>query len=433
MIASLKPYPWMKDSGAPWLGGVPQHWDVLRLKYSTELVNEKVNGAASELPYTGLEHIESWTGKRLDTDAEVSSDGQANVYRAGDVLFGKLRPYLAKAYAAESDGICTSELLILRPKTLLQRFLRDYLLNQNIICVVDSSTYGAKMPRASWDFIGSLPVLIPPLDEQRAIARYLDRETARIDALIEKKGRQIELLHEKRAALISHAVTKGLDASVRMKDSGIDWLGHVAEHWPVVRLGYFAQVRNGSTPSRMYTDYWTDGVVPWLSSSKVNEDVITEPSEWITETARRESNLDIVPSGSVVLGLVGQGRTRGTSALMAIDAAINQNMAAIIPGKRLTGRYLHYQLQHMCQPIREGGRGANQPALNCDLIADLRIVLPPVSEQLAIADHLDQVAKGTSALSSKIETSIDRLREYRTALISAAVTGKIDVREEVNG
>jgi type I restriction enzyme S subunit len=408
---------------------VPLHWDVLRLKYSAELVNEKVNGAGRELPYTGLEHIESWTSKHLATDVETSNDGQASVHRAGDVLFCKLRPYLAKAHATESDGACTSELLVLRPKALLPQFLRDYLLNPSFISIVDSSTYGAKMPRASWDFIGSLPALVPPLDEQRAIVQFLERETERIDALIEKKRRQIELLHEKRAALTSHAVTKGLDPNAPMKDSGIEWLGSTPRHWRVARLGYFARVRNGSTPSRTHADYWRDGGVPWLSSSKVNEDAITHPSEWITETARRESGLEMMPAGSVVIGLVGQGRTRGMSALMRIAAAINQNMAAIVPGSRLVGRYLHYLLQHMSEPIREGGRGANQPALNCELIADLRVLLPPVEEQRTIAKHLDKMSESNSALSAKIELSIDRLREYRTALISAAVTGKIDVRE----
>jgi len=162
-----KAYPLYKDSGIEWLGEVPAHWDVLRLKYSAELVNEKVNGADDELLYTGLEHIVSWTGNRLTTDAETSSDGQTSIHRAGDVLFGKLRPYLAKAYAAESDGVCTGELLVLRPKALLQCFLRDYLLNPSLISVVDSSTYGAKMPRANWDFIGNLPALCP--SSRRAI------------------------------------------------------------------------------------------------------------------------------------------------------------------------------------------------------------------------------------------------------------------------
>ncbi len=171
----------------------------------------KVDGADNDLPYTGLEHIESWTGKRIAVNGNATSEGQANLYRRGDVLFGKLRPYLAKSHACDSDGICTGELLVLRPMAMAQKFLLDYVLNPTFISVVDSSTYGAKMPRANWDFIGNLPALVPPPDEQRAIASFLDRETARIDALIEKVEQSIELLREYRTALISAAVTGKID------------------------------------------------------------------------------------------------------------------------------------------------------------------------------------------------------------------------------
>jgi len=171
---SRRPYPEYKPSGVEWLGHVPEHWEARRLKHSVDLINQKVDGSESELPYTGLEHIESWTGKRIAPNGEVASEGQANLYRRGDVLFGKLRPYLAKAHAADTDGICTGELLVFRPKAVQQKFLLDYLLNPDVISIVDSSTYGAKMPRANWDFIGNLPVLLPPRAEQHAIATFLD-------------------------------------------------------------------------------------------------------------------------------------------------------------------------------------------------------------------------------------------------------------------
>jgi len=207
----LNPNAKMKDSGIEWLGEIPRHWEVHRLKYTVNLVNMKVDGADNDLPYTGLEHIESWTGKRIAVNGNATSEGQANLYRRGDVLFGKLRPYLAKSHACDSDGICTGELLVLRPMAMAQKFLLDYVLNPTFISVVDSSTYGAKMPRANWDFIGNLPALVPPPDEQRAIASFLDRETARIDALIEKVEQSIELLREYRTALISAAVTGKID------------------------------------------------------------------------------------------------------------------------------------------------------------------------------------------------------------------------------
>ncbi len=206
-----RPYPQYKDSGVERRGEVPAGWPTKRLKYCVRLCNEKLDGQAAELPYTGLEHIESWTGRRIIPSEGTEADGEVNTFRPGDVLFGKLRPYLAKVYRAREDGVCTGELLVLRPIQFEQGFLFYIMLSREFVSVVDSSTYGAKMPRASWDFIGSLPVPVPSADEQRAIAAFLDRETARIDALVEKIKTSINLLREYRTALISAAVTGTID------------------------------------------------------------------------------------------------------------------------------------------------------------------------------------------------------------------------------
>lgn len=419
-----------KASGVEWLGEVPEHWHVLRLKYGANLVNEKVNGAASELPYTGLEHIESWTGKRLTTDAETTSEGQASVHRAGDVLFGKLRPYLAKACVAENAGTCTSELLVLRPKAVLHGFLRDYLLNPSLISVVDSSTYGAKMPRASWDFIGSLPVLVPPTDEQRAIAAYLDRETTRIDTLIEKKRRQIELLHEKRAALISHAVTKGLDPNVPMKESGIEWLGEVPEYWftvPVkrrfdVQLGKMLQ-NNPDSEADLLTPYIKALHVLW---GKV--DTSDLPEMWASPADIRQYG---VKKGDL---LVCEGGEAGRAGIIVSvpSLCIIQNAVHRVRGN---GADVHFLL-YVLHAISSGGwfnvlcNKATIAHFTREKLAELQVPLPAtIDEQRAIAAFLDRETAWIDTIVQKVNLSIDRLREYRTALISAAVTGKLDVWE----
>lgn len=439
-------YPEYKPSGVEWLGDVPVHWEVFKLKHiaSVQFSSVDKHTVEGEEPVRLCNYVDvyynDFIADTLEFMVATATRGESAKFqiREGDVLVTKdsesWDDIAVPAYVtADLDGVlCGYHLAQIRPspqqvhgKYLFRAFRARGINDQFRVAATGITRFGLSK---YWLDNGQL--LVPPLTEQREIAAFLDRETARMDALIEKKQRQIELLQEKRAALISHAVTKGLDPNAKMRDSGIEWLGEVPARWPVVRLGYFARVLNGSTPSRIYTEYWMEGDVPWLSSSKVNEDVITEPSEWVTETARIESGLKIMPAGSVVIGLVGQGRTRGMSALMAIDAAINQNIAAIIPGNRFVGRYLHYLLQHMYEPVREGGRGANQPALNCELIADLRVLLPPLNEQKAIAEHLDRVSEDLSAFSAKIEHSVALLREYRTALISAAVTGKIDVRQE---
>lgn len=207
----LNPAAAMKDSGVAWLGKIPAHWGVRRLKFSVSQINQKVDAASINLPYIGLEHIESWTGKKLQ--GEISdSEGVASQYQAGDVLFGKLRPYLAKVHLAVDAGLVSSEALVLRPHTELHNeLLKYYVLSKEFINIVDSSTFGSKMPRASWEFIGNLPILLPDLEEQHAIARFLDEKTAEIEQQAEKIRQAIEKLNEYRAALITHAVTGKID------------------------------------------------------------------------------------------------------------------------------------------------------------------------------------------------------------------------------
>jgi type I restriction enzyme S subunit len=201
----------MKDSGIPWLGNIPLHWEAKRLKFSVKLINDKVDTEEVELPYMGLENIDSWNGNKIET-TEYSPEGIANAFRNGDVLFGKLRPYLAKVFLAQEEGCCTTEAIVLRSKeVVLPIFLQYYLLSEMFIEIVNSSTFGSKMPRASWEFIGSLALLLPPLPEQKLIVEYLNKELRKIDQLSEKVTTAIEKLKEYRTSLITSAVTGKID------------------------------------------------------------------------------------------------------------------------------------------------------------------------------------------------------------------------------
>jgi len=425
-------YPAYKPSGTPWLGDVPEHWEVRRLKYSADLINQKVDGAEADLPYMGLEHIESWTGKRLGQNGDASSDGQANLFRRGDVLFGKLRPYLAKAYAADSEGICTGELLVLRPKAVEQKFLLDYVLNLDFVTIVDSSTYGAKMPRANWDFIGNLPTLIPPRDEQKAIAAFLDRETARIDALIEKKQRQIELLQEKRSALISHAVTKGLDPNAPTKDSGIEWLGEIPKHWeacPIKRVSM--RIQTGCTPPTAEERYYDDGSVHWYGPGSFGTTlVLSQPIKLLNESAIREGAARLFAADSIMIVCI--GATIGKVGYLAGPASSNQQITAITPNaKKASGKFLAYQLKRLEHVLRGIAPSTTLPIMDQQEVGYLPCALPPLEEQDLIIEYLDRLLQNADAMTRRIHESIDMLREHRAALIAAAVTGNIDVRGEV--
>ena len=226
-----------------------------RLKHVVSLRRSRVDGSEDDRPYVGLENIESWTGKLLSNSAAPDESPSAimiggtslgNSFKPGDVLFGKLRPYLAKVWVAEFPGRSTTEFLVMHPVEIEPRFLRYVCLWRAFVDAVDASTFGSKMPRADWNFIGNMSVPVPESRKQRAIADYLDRETARLDALVAVKERVLGLLDEKRRALITRAVTRGLDPRVPLRDSGIPWLGEIPVHWEVWKLGHSASVGNGS-------------------------------------------------------------------------------------------------------------------------------------------------------------------------------------------
>ncbi|MFZ3385209.1 MAG: restriction endonuclease subunit S, partial [Candidatus Methanoperedens sp.] len=227
------------------------------------------------------------------------------------------------------------------------------------------------------------------------------------------------------------AVTRGLDPSVRLKSSGINWLGDIPEHWEVWQIGHFAKVGNGSTPSRGNASYWSESAYPWLNSASVNQFTITKADQFVTELALRECHLPKVQPGSVLVAITGQGKTRGTAAVLNIEATINQHMAYISP---ITARVLSDYLQMFLitaytelRSISEDS-GSTKGALTCEAIKHFKVALPPTDEQHRLVCAVRQEFAENEATVMRVRREIDLLREYRTRLISDVVTGKLDVR-----
>ena len=236
-MTHLPPYPAYKPSGVEWLGDVPAHWEIQRLKSVVSNIIDQTDKRSDGELYLALEHVQSWTGRYTEVSRDIVFDSQVKRFHAGDVLFGKLRPYLAKVARPDCDGVCVGEFLVLRPHDggMEQSYLEQLLRSMPVVSAINASTFGARMPRADWQFVGGMEQPLPPLSEQAAIVRYLDHADSRIQRYISAKERLIELLTEQKQAIINQAVTRGLDPNVPFKPSGVEWLDDVPVHWEVRR------------------------------------------------------------------------------------------------------------------------------------------------------------------------------------------------------
>jgi type I restriction enzyme, S subunit len=267
---------------------------------------------------------------------------------------------------------------------------------------------------------------------QRQIGDYLDRETSRIDALVVEKQRMLALLEEKRAALISRAVTRGLNPNAPLKPSGLDWLGDIPVHWEVMPIKYVATVGNGSTPAVDNAEYWDEEGFPWLNSSVVNADYARESSRRVTAKALKECHLPIINPPAVLVGITGQGKTRGMASVLTIEATINQHIAYLKPrGARISAEYLRYVLVRAYSFLRSAsdGLGSTKGAITCEQLANFRITLPPEKEQVRIILQIQEGEYKMDRIRQELCSSVELLTERRAALITAAVTGQITHEE----
>ena len=273
-------------------------------------------------------------------------------------------------------------------------------------------------------------IWVPAYESQRRIAAYLDRETAHIDALIAAKERLLTLLAEKRQALIARAVTSGLDPNVKMKDSGVEWLGEVPEGWDVVKLKYIVSITGGGTPSKSNEEYW-QGKIPWVSPKDMKSFFITETEDYISDVALIESSTNLIPSNSLLV-VVRSGILRHTIpiGINLIPVALNQDMKALMSSNnRIFIQYLSQIIlgfQRLLLPewVKQG---ATVESIEMEFFQNTLFPLPSIEEQKAIVSHIQNETTQLDALRSATERTITLLKERRSALIGAAVTGQIEI------
>ena len=367
--------------------------------------------------YVALEHIEPTSGRLLpNAELEERDPSDSVRFQNGDVLFGKLRPYLRKVMFAAEDGCCSGEFLVLRPRSGLDgRFLYWVALSAPFGDWANATSYGTKMPRTSWENIRAFRFDPPGGSEQVRIADFLDRDTARIDELVDKKKRLIELLEEKRKSLIWQAVTKGIDPSAPMKDSGLKWLGDIPAHWNVMRLARIIQCLDGrriplSRPERAeipgpYPYYGASRIVDWVDSY-----LFDEPLVLLGEDGAQLENPD------------------STIAQVVTGRCWVNNHAHVL--RLLTG-----DLGYVANYLNVFNRvpfltGATRPKLTQDSMNSIPVPFPPVAEQAEIEGYLRQRNESIGQVARLLAVQIEKLSEYWSALISAAVASQIDVTSD---
>lgn len=421
----MKKYETYKDSGIQWWEEIPTHWDLEKAKHMFSLITENVSD--SSLPKIALENIESWTGKYIETDSDFMGDGVE--FKKDDILFGKLRPYLAKVYKAQFAGQAVGDIYVFRGnKEQIPEYLKYLLLSYPFISVVDGSTYGAKMPRANWDFISHLVLPCPPKTEQVTIAAYLDHKVGQIDATISEKEKMLEDLKAYRSAIISEAVTKGLDKNVEMKDSGIEWCREIPKHWNTNKLKFFADISTGTTPSTANDEYWKEAAENWYTPSDFKEGDIH-----LKESLRRVSSVAFEKSAcrifkkNVVL-VVGIGATLGKVGISSVECSANQQINAIEFYDNVYPLFGAYYLSSLKEVMNSLASTATLAIMNQSITGSIPFVCPTLDEQKEIADYLEKKTESIGSLLNQIKTQVEELKSYRSTLITEAVTGKIDLR-----
>ena len=423
-----RPYPAYKDSGVEWLGEIPTHWEVLRLKSfaSVQLSNVDKKSAEGQDAVRLSNYVDVYYNERIDDGIDfmpaTATTDQIRRFslRTGDVLITKdsetWTDIAVPAVVSEDlpGVLCGYHLAHIRPDEYCDgRFLSRVFAAVGPRDQYHIAANGITRFGLTGDSIRAGVFAFPPLSEQRAIAAFLDRETAKIDALVAKKERLIELLQEKRTALISDAVTKGLDPDAPLKDSGIEWLGEILAHWGVMPVWALFELGRGRVISHENI-HDNPGPYPVYSSQTERDGVMGHIGTYDFQGAHLTWTTDGAKAGTVSCR---NGKFNCTNVCGTLRP-IRTNEVIISFIKDALNLATAWFVRHDINP-----------KLMNNVMAGIRVQVPPIEEQRAITAFLDHETAQIDALVAKIHEAIDRLKELRTALISAAVTGKIDVRE----
>jgi type I restriction enzyme, S subunit len=440
----FRPYPQYKDSGVEWLGAIPKHWGVKRLKYLATINDEALpEGTAPdlEITYVDISSVDAVSGITATETLpfERAPSRARRIVRDGDVIVSTVRTYLRAIAPIQNPGpnlIVSTGFAVIRPTGLDSSFGAYAFRAPYCVERVVANSVGVSYPAIDAGTMSTFPLAFPDRAEQRDIATFLDRETAKIDALVAKKQRVIDLLQERRAALITQAVTKGLDPTVAMKDSGIEWLGEIPTHWKVKKLKALASLQTGVTLGKHYQTANLE-VRPYLRVANVQDGHLDLNDIAEIEIPSQDTRRYELRPGDVLMTEGGDFDKLGRGQVWdgQVPGCLHQNhIFAVRPNRdEIRSEFLAtimgsgYGRAYFTATSKQS---TNLASTNSTTLKNFPVPLPEPKDQEYILRVVAIEVGRLDAMSRHIQEGIDRVKEFRAALISAAVTGKIDVREE---
>ena len=412
-----KPYYSYRDSGVEWLGKIPEHWKVIKLKFTSTITMGQSPDSDDYLYTIESEALPFLQGNADFKDrfpqAHIFCNTAKKIAKKGELLLSVRAPVGEINEADKKYGIGRG-LCSINTNCEIQKKFLWYLLQltrEELYAKARGSTYDA----VSVDEVKNIKINLPSLSEQKIIAAFLDKKTSQIDSLIQKKEQQIELLKDKRSALITQAVTKGLNTNVKMKDSGTEWIGKMPKHWEIKKLKYCCKLITTKTSNKDYL-VALENIESWTGNFLK------------TETEFDGDGIEF-KKGDILFG-----KLRPYLAKVLVSSKKGSGVGDLFvlrPFKEISSYYLGHllRMREYIQVINSSTYGVKMPRVNWDFMSNLLFILPSYQEQKSIIDFLDKKTAQIDSLTEKTQKSIDLLKEYRSALITSVVTGKVDVRE----
>lgn len=439
----MKKYERYKDSGVEWLGEIPEHWKVMPLKYNLFLKGRiGWNGLKSdEFKKEGYAYLvtgQDFRGAEIDWEKCYQID--KNRYdedpyiqlQNGDLLVTKDGTIgkVSKVSNLDKPACLNSGIFVVRQKreVFIQDFLYWTFVSEQLMEFTNYTSFGSTIQHLYQNVFENMPLLIPSISEQQIISTFLSFKVNEIDSIISEKQSLIDVLQSYRMSIITEAVTRGLNPDVPMKDSGVEWLGEIPKHWKVMKTSTaFDIIGSGTTPNTNDESNYDDCGINWLQTGDLNDGYIKETSKKISYKAYEKNSLKLYPKNSLVIAMY--GATIGKLGILDIETTTNQACCVLFSSSIMLIKFAFYIFMASKRVLITLASGGGQPNISQGIIKNFRIPVPPTNEQQNIVSYLDSKVEKISASISELISQIKDLQDYRSALITEAVTGKIDLRE----